>query len=144
MVRKFQNIHPPTPEQYTVYTIFLSILMGNLQLKKKLKTDINIPFKGLNYSLRYSLNEFISQIYFQITYVYILKMNLTQFLNYKQKSYIKIEPQEVPLWHSGLRCCCSCDTGCNCGQGSIPALGISTCLECGQKKIESQVKTTKL
>ena len=40
------------------------------------------------------------------------------------------------LWHRGLRICfyCSGGAGCNCGLGSTPGLGISTCHERGPKK----------
>ena len=43
---------------------------------------------------------------------------------------------DVPLWHSRLRIwrCCSCGTGGNCGEGSIPGLGTSTWLGQDKKK----------
>ena len=42
----------------------------------------------------------------------------------------------VPWWPSGLRIwyCHCCDSGQCCGVGSIPGLGVSTCLRYSQKK----------
>ena len=38
------------------------------------------------------------------------------------------------MWHSGLRICYCSSSGCFCGVGSIPSLGIPTCHWLSQKK----------
>ena len=57
--------------------------------------------------------------------------------NLTAAAQVTVEAQvQSPARCSGLKiqCCCSCGVDCSCSSDSVPSLGISICLGCGQKQ----------
>ena len=83
-------------------------------------------------SLSYPIFTLLVSIYFRKIFGFFSWSELNRF----GLSFLGIKKSywEVPLWCSRLRIwlCHSHGAGCNCGVGSVPSLGISTCNRCSQ------------